>query len=76
MLSCAAVPQIAASTLRMLDERGTVVTSSTGGSVSVTLPAVSQALNGTVYTCAITSQHLMLGEGNATAVVTVRGKHS
>ena len=74
-LTCTVVPSITASTLRMLDGQGTTVTTSSGGSVSVVLPAVTQSLNGTVYTCMVTSQHLTQGEGNRTAVVTVRGKH-
>ena len=75
-LMCNAVPMITASTMKMVDVQGSTVATSSTGRVSVTLPTVTQALNGTVYTCVVISQHLTLGEGNRTAVVTVKGKHS
>ena len=68
LLNCTLDPIISGSTFQWTDSSGSVVSNSS----SLQQGPVTPALNGTVYTCNVSSVNLMSG-GSRSVVVTVRG---
>ena len=68
-LTCALNPTVAGSTFQWTDSSGSVVSTSS----SLQQGPVTPALNGTVYTCTVSSVNLISG-GSRSVTVTVRGQ--